>query len=135
MLTWITTQHVGRMSTIAIRKMMRKKKKENGNRIGIEWQWEDDGLIRVHVIFFCWCCAPLKHCKQVFVGQKKTSALERELGRIFRSSHFNMAQRRQGIKRDPTQYSVRELYALKNEGDPVFNSRILSSIYSKHKTN
>lgn len=73
--------------------------------------------------------------QETFVGQKKASIIEIELGRIFRTRHFNTAARRHEMKRDPTNYSVRELYALKNEGDPVLNSRILSSIYSKHKSN
>lgn len=42
-----------------------------------------------------------------------------------------MAARLNELKRDPTNYSVRELYALKNEGDPVLNSRTLASIYTK----
>ena len=46
-----------------------------------------------------------------------------------------MAARRNELKRDPTNYSVRELYALKNEGDPMLNSRTLASIYSKVKSN
>ena len=55
--------------------------------------------------------------QEVFVGQKKTNVIEIEL------------------KRDPTNYSVRELYALKNEGDPMLNSRTLASIYTKVKSN
>ena len=73
--------------------------------------------------------------QEVFVGQKKTNLIEIELGRIFRTKYFNMAARRNELKRDPTNYSVRELYALKNEGDPVLNSRTLASIYSKTKSN
>ena len=73
--------------------------------------------------------------QEVFVGQKKTNVIEIELGRIFRTKYFNMAARRNELKRDPTNYSVRELYALKNEGDPMLNSRTLASIYTKVKSN
>ena len=72
--------------------------------------------------------------QEVFVGQKKTNIIEIELGRIFRTKYFNFAARKNELKRDPTNYSVRELYALKNEGDPVLNSRTLASIYSKVKS-
>ena len=72
--------------------------------------------------------------QEVFVGQKKINVIEIELGRIFRTKHFNLAAKRNELKRDPSNYSVRELYELKNEGDPVLNSRTLASIYSKVKS-
>jgi len=71
---------------------------------------------------------------EAFAGQRKSQELEIEMGRIFRTEHFNIAHRRHENRADPTQYTVRQLYELKNGDDIANNSRILSSIYSKRKT-
>ena len=74
-------------------------------------------------------------CNQIlqdtFSGQRRMQELEVELGKIFRTRSFNIARRRNEQKQDLTIYSLRELYALKNEGDLTSNARLLASVTTK----
>mmetsp|Transcript_30676 Transcript_30676/g.99785 ORF Transcript_30676/g.99785 Transcript_30676/m.99785 type:complete len:298 (-) Transcript_30676:96-989(-) len=70
--------------------------------------------------------------QEAFSEQRKGYELEEELGRIFRTDHFNIAKRRHEMKNPASGLSVRELYHLRHE-DPEMNVRTLSSLYPKRE--
>eukprot|EP00793_Prasinoderma_coloniale_P000144 PRCOL_00005652-RA len=76
--------------------------------------------------------------QEAFAGQRKVHDVEIELGRIFRTNYFNLARRRKAKGSGSRAHeggtlSSRELYALKHEGDPALNSRILEQYYAKRE--
>jgi len=70
---------------------------------------------------------------QAFQGQRRQAILEEELGRVLRTNQFNtLANRRRSAGHiSQSSLTVRELYALKHEGDPSLNSRTLANLYQK----
>lgn len=76
--------------------------------------------------------------QEAFAGQRRGHDVELELGRIFRTKYFNLSRRRgaagaASASRKQDTLSIRELYALKHEGDPALNSRILAQLYAKRE--
>eukprot|EP00240_Pyramimonas_obovata_P003804 CAMPEP_0118928128 /NCGR_PEP_ID=MMETSP1169-20130426/5455_1 /TAXON_ID=36882 /ORGANISM="Pyramimonas obovata, Strain CCMP722" /LENGTH=374 /DNA_ID=CAMNT_0006870037 /DNA_START=121 /DNA_END=1241 /DNA_ORIENTATION=- len=70
---------------------------------------------------------------QAFPGSHRQQKVEQELGRILRTNQFNpRAERRQNKGHiSESTMSVRELYALKFEGDPSLNARVLANLYQR----
>jgi hypothetical protein len=62
---------------------------------------------------------------QAFPGGKRRALLVEELGRVLRTNQFNTAfnSRRNAQHISQSALTIRELYALKFEGDPALNSR------------
>jgi len=69
---------------------------------------------------------------EAFERLKKRADIERELGLLFRSKHFNLYHRRNVAPRSVDTLSVKELYALKSETENrALNARMLASLFEK----
>mmetsp|Transcript_14064 Transcript_14064/g.38013 ORF Transcript_14064/g.38013 Transcript_14064/m.38013 type:complete len:406 (+) Transcript_14064:117-1334(+) len=67
-----------------------------------------------------------------FQRLNKKADIEREIGAIFRTKHFNLYKRRNMPPRSVDTLAVKELYALKHEtANRVLNARMLASLFEK----
>jgi len=65
----------------------------------------------------------------------KKAEIEREVGALFRSKHFNMGQRHNQPARSVDTLSCKELYAIKHETtNRALNARMLASLFEKPPT-
>lgn len=70
--------------------------------------------------------------RDAFASQRNDAAIEVELGSIFRTNHFNLANRTHNPPRSIDTLSLRELHALKTEGSSLsLNAKMFTSLCEK----
>jgi hypothetical protein len=69
---------------------------------------------------------------EAFSKQNRRPDIEREVGQLFRSKHFNVYDRKNLPARSVDSLTVKELYSIKHETENrALNSKLLSSLYEK----
>lgn len=69
---------------------------------------------------------------EAFSKQNRRPDIEREIGQLFRSKHFNVYDRKNLPARSVDSLTVKELYSIKHETENrALNSKLLSSLYEK----
>lgn len=72
---------------------------------------------------------------EAFLRLGKRAEIEREIGMLFRSKHFNLYNRKNAPSRSVDSLTVKELYSVKNETtNRALNAKLLSSLFEKPET-